>query len=154
MQIAPRGVLAAFIIAPAFAAGVCVLGMMIHFVVTDPQGAVLPVGALLPMAGRIWLGALIFAYPAGLAFTLLWLGLASLRLAGAGAIIAGALAGFGAVAIYLDRLNEGGVLQGLAGGQELGALTLAQLAGALALPLIGAGSGALGGITFSVFARR
>ncbi len=154
MQIAPRGVFAAFVIAPAFAAGLCVLGMMIHFVMTDPQGAALPVAALLPMAGRIWLGALIFAYPAGLVFTALWLGFAALRLSGPGAILAGAAAGFGAVAVYLDRLNEGGILQGLAGGQDLGALTLAQLAGALALPLIGAGAGALGGLVFSMFARR
>jgi hypothetical protein len=154
MQIAPRGVFAAFIIAPAFAAGVCVLGMMIHFVMTDPEGAALSVGALLPMAGRIWLGALMFAYPAGLVFTALWLGFAALRLSGPGAVLAGAAVGFGAVAIYLDRLNEGGILQGLAGGQELGALTLAQLAGALALPLIGACAGALGGIAFSAFARR
>ena len=58
------------------------------------------------------------------------------------------------VAAYLDRLYEGGLLAGLAQGQDLSAMTLAQLAGAFTLPLIAAGAGALGGVTFQVFARR
>ena len=154
MSIAPRGVLAAFIIAPAFAAGLAVLGMMVHFVTTDPAGAALPVGELMPMAGTIWVNALFFAYPAAVAFTLIWLAFAMMGLARFGAVLGGAGAGFAAVAAYLDRIHEGGLLQGLASGQDLGALTLAQLAAALALPLIGAGSGLVGGLAFTAFARR
>ncbi|MFP4519309.1 MAG: hypothetical protein ACLFQ5_07635 [Oceanicaulis sp.] len=153
MQIAPRGVLAAFIIAPAFAALVCVIGMMIHFVTTDPAGAELPVGELMPMAASIWVSALMFAYPAALAFAVLWLAAGAVRLPG-GAVIAGAVSGFAAMAVYLDRISEGGLVEGLAGGQPLADLTLSQLAGALALPLIAAASGAIGGLAFSAFARR
>jgi len=154
MSIAPRGVLAAFIIAPAVAAGLAVLGMMIHFVMTDPAGAALPVGELLPMAGAIWLNGLMFAYPAAAAFTVVWLAFAGLNMTGPGAILAGALAGFAAVAVYLDRVHEGGLLEGLTSGEPIGGLTLAELAAALAIPLIGATSGALGGLTFNAFARR
>lgn len=154
MSIAPRGVLAAFIIAPALAAGLAVLGMMVHFVMTDPAGAALPVGDLLPMAGAIWVSGLMFAYPAAIAFTVLWLAFAAMRLTAPGALIAGAVAGFAAVAVYLDRVHEGGLLQGLAAGRPLAGLTLAELAGALAIPLIGAASGALGGLAFNAFARR
>ncbi|MGJ3230313.1 MAG: hypothetical protein ACFE0P_00775 [Oceanicaulis sp.] len=154
MSIAPRGVFAGFIIAPAFAAAACVFGMMVHFVMTDPAGAALPLGELMPMAGAIWLSALMFAYPAALAFLLIWLAFTAMRLGGLGVLLGGAVCGFAAVAVYLDRIHEGGFLEGLAGGQDLGALTLGQLASAMALPLIGAASGVLGGLAFAAFARR
>lgn len=154
MSIAPRGVLAGLIIAPAFAALLCVFAMMIHFVMTDPAGAALPIGELLPMAGAIWVSALMFAYPAALGFLAIWLALRAVGLGALGAVLAGAVSGFAAVAVYLDRIHDGGLLEGLSGGADLGALTLAQLAAALALPLIGAGSGIIGALAFLSFARR
>ena len=154
MSIAPRGVFAAFIISPAFAALACVLGMMIHFVVSDPAGAAMPLGELLPMAGAIWVSSLMFAYPAALGFLVVWLAFTAMRMGAAGAALGGALAGFAAIAVYLDRIHEGGVLMGMTGGADIGALTLGQLAAALVLPLIGAASGALGGLVFNTFARR
>lgn len=50
MQIDARGVFTGFIIAPAIGAAVAVFGMMIHFVMTDPAGAELTVGELMPLA--------------------------------------------------------------------------------------------------------
>ncbi|MEQ8405111.1 MAG: hypothetical protein RKE49_08430 [Oceanicaulis sp.] len=154
MSIAPRGVFAAFIIAPAFAALLCVLGMMIHFVTSDPAGAAMPVGELLPMAAAIWMSALMFAYPAALGFVVVWFAFTAMRLGAAGALLGGAIAGFASVTVYLDRIHEGGFMQGLTGGEDFGAMTLGQLTAALVLPLIGAASGALGGLVFNMFARR
>lgn len=154
MTIAARGVLAGLIIAPALAAALCVFGMMIHFVATDTQGAALPVGELAPLAGRIWVAAMMFAYPAALVFLMGWAAFAALRIARFGALLSGAFAGFAAVAVYLDRTHPGGLLEGLAGSQEVAALTLGEFAAALILPLIGAASGAAGGLAFALFARR
>ncbi|XBQ15425.1 MAG: hypothetical protein ABL308_10705 [Oceanicaulis sp.] len=150
----PQGVLAGLIIAPAFGAVVCVAAMMVHFVLVDPDGAALPLGELLPMAGAIWLSALMFAYPAALVFLLLRIGFGAIGFGIAGGWISGMVAGFAAMGVYLDRVHPGGFLEGLAGGTPPGALTLPELGAALALPAIGAGSGLIAALVFASFARR
>jgi hypothetical protein len=154
MQIDFKGVFAGFVIAPAFGAAVCVFGMMVHFVMTDPAGADLPLGELTPLAASIWFSALMFAYPAAAAFLALWL---ILRLAGGGGLaiwLGGAAAGFAAMGAYLLRLHGGPVSSALAGGRDLADLTLGEVPGVFALPLIAAGSGVLAALVFAMFARR
>ncbi len=55
---------------------------------------------------------------------------------------------------YLHRLHGGSIASALAGGQDISALTLAQLPGVFALPLIGAGSGMLAALIFVMLVRR
>lgn len=92
-----------------------------------------------------------FAYPAGLAFIALWL---VFKAIGLGSWVGGRLAGFAAMGAYLHRLHGGSIASALAGGQDISALTLAQLPGVFALPLIGAGSGMLAALIFVMLARR
>ncbi|MCP2669909.1 hypothetical protein NHF40_03095 [Maricaulaceae bacterium EIL42A08] len=154
MQIDARGVFTGFIIAPAIGAAVAVFGMMIHFVMTDPAGAELTVGELMPLAISIWFSALMFAYPAGLAFIALWLVLKATGLGSLASWVGGGLAGFAAMGAYLHRLHGGSVSSALAGGQDISTLTLSQLPATFALPLIGAGSGIIAALLFAIFARR
>jgi hypothetical protein len=154
MRVDARGVLSGLIIAPAFGAAACVLGMMVHFVMTDPAGAELPLGQLMPMAGAIWFSALMFAFPAALGFLVIWLALRAAGLGGAGLWIGGIVAGFGAMAAYLQRVHEGGFTSALAGGRDLATLTLPELPSVFALPLIGAASGLLAAFLFGILARR
>jgi len=154
MRIDLKGVFAGFVIAPAFGAVVCVLGMMVHFVMTDPAGADLPLGDLMPLAASIWFSALMFAYPAALAFVILWLALRAAGLGGLAIWLGGALAGFAAMGAYLHRVHGGPISSALAGGRDLAGLTLGELPAVFALPLIAAGSGALAALVFALFARR
>lgn len=154
MQVDAKGVASGFIIAPAFAAAAAVLGMMVHFVLSDPAGAQLPLSQLLPMAGAVWFAALMFAYPAAIGFIIIWLALRAAGLGGAGLWIGGLTAGFGAMAAYLQRVHGGAVSSALAGGRDLAALTLPELPGVFALPLIGAASGLFGAFFFALLARR
>lgn len=154
MQVDVRGMLSGSLIAPAFGAAACVGGMMIHFVMTDPAGAELPMGQLMPLAGAVWFSALMFAYPAALGFLLIWLGLRGVGLGGAGLWIAGLVSGFAAMAAYLQRIHGGGFTSALAGGRDLATLTLPELPAVFALPLIGAASGLLAALLFGVLARR
>jgi hypothetical protein len=154
MQIDAKGVFAGFVIAPAFGALICVLGMMVHFVMTDPAGADLPLGELMPLAASIWFSALMFAYPAALAFVVLWAVLRAAGLAGLAVWLGGAAAGFAAMGAYLHRLYGGPISSALAGGRDLAGLTLGEAPGVFALPLIAAGSGVLAALVFALFARR
>jgi hypothetical protein len=154
MAVDARGVLSGLIIAPAFGAAACVAGMMVHFVTTDPAGAELTLGQLMPMAGAVWFSALMFAYPAALGFLVIWLALRVAGLGGAGLWIGGLVAGFGAMAAYLQRVHEGGFTSALAGGRDLATLTLPEVPGVFALPLIGAASGLLAAFLFGMLARR
>ena len=104
-----RGVFPGFVIAPAFGAAVCVLAMMIHFVMTDAQGAALPVAELSPLAASIWFSALLFAYPAALAFVLVWLVFRAIDLAPRAIWLGGPVAGFAAMGAYLHRLHGGSI---------------------------------------------
>lgn len=149
MSVDTKGVFAGFVIAPALGAAVCVFAMMIHFVMTDPAGADLPLGDLMPLAGAIWFSALMFAYPAAVVFTVLWLPLRS-----AAVWIGGPVLGFAAMGVYLHRIHGGSIANALAGGRDISALTLGEAASAFALPLIGAGAGLVAALIFAVFARR
>ena len=55
---------------------------------------------------------------------------------------------------YLQRVYGGSIGSALAGGRDLATLTLLELPGVFALPLIGAGSGLLAGLAFAAFTRR
>ena len=154
MAVDARGVVSGLIIAPACGAALCVAGMMVHFVTTDPAGAALTLGELTPMAGAVWFSALMFAYPAAVGFLLIWLGLRAAGLGAAGLWIGGILAGFAAMAAYLQRIHGGGFSTALAGGRDLATLTLPELPQVFALPLIGAASGLLAAILFGILARR
>ena len=154
MQTDMRGVFPGFVIAPAFGAMVCVFAMMIHFVATDPEGAALPIGQLAPLAASVWFSALLFAYPAALAFVLIWWVLRAIGLAPLAVWLGGSGAGFAAMGAYLHRVHGGTVASALAGGRDLAMLTLPQLPGVFALPLIGAGSGLLAAFVFAAFTRR
>jgi hypothetical protein len=154
MQIDARGLFAGFVIAPAFGAALCVAGMMVHFVMTDAEGAALTLGELMPLAISIWFSALMFAYPAGLAFLVLWLGFRAVGLGAAASWLGGAVVGLGAMATYLQRLHGGSVLDALSGGQSVAELTLTQLPAAFALPLIAAASGVIAALLFAGLARR
>jgi hypothetical protein len=154
MQVDARGVLSGLIIAPAFGAAVCVFAMMIHFVTTDAAGAEMTLGQLLPVAGAVWFSALMFAYPAALGFVVIWLVLRAAGLGGAGLWIGGVLAGFGAMTAYLQRIHEGAFTTALAGGRDLATLTLPELPGVFALPLIGGASGLIAALVFAMLARR
>lgn len=154
MRVDARGILSGLIIAPAFGAGACVFAMMIHFIMTDAAGAEMPLGQLMPLAGAVWFSALMFAYPAALGFLIIWLMLRAAGLGGAGLWIGGSLAGFGAMAAYLQRIHEGGFASALTGGRDLATLTLPELPGVFALPLIGAASGLLAALLFGMLARR
>lgn len=154
MRVDARGVVSGLIIAPAFGAAACVFAMMIHFVMTDPAGAELTLGQLLPLAGAIWFSALMFAYPAALGFLGLWLVLRAAGLGGLGVWFGGPAAGFVAMAVYLQRIHGGDFVRALAGGRDLATLTLPELPGVFALPLIGAGSGLLAALAFAMLARR
>jgi hypothetical protein len=134
---------------------VCVFAMMVHFVVTDPAGAALPLGELMPLAGAIWFSALMFAYPAALGFLVIWLALRAAGLGGPGLWLGGLLAGFGAMAAYLHRVHGGGdIVSALADGRDLATLTLPELPSVFALPLIGAISGLVAALVFATLARR
>ena len=154
MRIDSRGVFTGLLIAPALGAGVCVMAMMVHFVITDAQGAAMTLGELMPLAGAIWFSALMFAYPAGLGFLIVWLALRSAGLSGLGLWAGGLAAGFSAMAVYLQRTHGGAFASALAGGRDLATLTLPELSGVFALPLIGAGSGLAAALVFAMFARR
>lgn len=154
MRIDAKGVLSGLIIAPAFGAAVCVAGMMVHFVTTDPAGAALPLGQLMPMAVAVWFSALMFAYPAALGFLVIWLALRAAGLGGAGIWLSGLVAGFAAMAAYLQRVHGGDFATALAGGRDLATLTVPELPGVFALPLIGAGSGLVAALLFAMLARR
>ncbi len=154
MQADMRGVFTGFVIAPAFGAVVCVLAMMIHFVMTDAEGAALPVAELAPLAASIWFSALLFAYPAALAFVLIWLVLRAVGLGPVAVWLGGAGAGFAAMGAYLHRVHGGTVASALAGGRDLAMLTVPELPGVFALPLIGAGSGVIAALVFAAFTRR
>lgn len=149
-----RGVFSGFVIAPAFGAAVCVFAMMIHFVMTDAEGAALPVAELLPLAASIWFSALFFAYPAALAFVLIWLVFRAIGLASIAIWLGGPAAGFAAMGAYLHRIHGGSIASALAGGRDLAALTVPELPGAFALPLIGAGSGLVAALVFALLTRR
>lgn len=154
MRTDAKGIVTGFVVAPAFGALVCVAAMMVHFVMTDPDGAALPVAELLPLSSAVWFSALMFAYPAALIFLALW---SALRAVGAGAlslILPGLVTGFGAMGAYLHRLHGGSIVEALIGGRDLATLTLPELPGSLALPLIGAGSGLVAAFIFAMFARR
>lgn len=154
MQVDARGILSGLIIAPAFGAAACVFGMMVHFVTTDPAGADMTLGQLMPVAGAVWFSALMFAYPAAIGFLMIWLALRAAGLGGAGLWIGGIIAGFGAMAAYLQRIHEGGLTVALAGGRDLATLTVPELPGVFALPLIGAAAGLLAAFLFAILARR
>ena len=154
MRTDAKGIITGLVVAPAFGAMVCVAGMMVHFVMTDADGAALPVAELLPLASAIWFSALMFTYPAALVFLVLWAGLRSVGAGGLSLVLSGLVAGFAAMGAYLQRLHGGSLVEALVGGRDLATLTLPDLPGALALPLIGAGSGLVAALVFAMFARR
>ena len=151
MQADMRGVFTGFVIAPAFGALACVFAMMIHFVMTDADGAALPLAQLAPLAASIWFSALLFAYPAALAVVLIWLVLRAIGLGPLAVWLGGAGAGFAAMGAYLHQLHGGTIASALAGGRDLAQLTLPELLAAFALPLIGAGSGLLAGVEATTY---
>ncbi len=148
----PAGLVAGLALAPAFAAAVAVGGMMTLSALEGAAASRLPLAELMPLAGEIWLYALAFAYPAGGAFLLLWLVMRGLG--GLGAGLAGALAGFGAMAAYLRRIHDGGWLWALADGRDIATLTLPEAPGAFALPLTGVIEGLAGAWLFATLAGR
>ena len=154
MAVDARGVLSGLIIAPAFGAAAAVAGMMVELVITEPAARALPLAEFMPMAGAVWFSALMFAYPAALGFAVIWLALRAAGLATAGLWIAGIVAGFAAMAAYLQRIHGGGFSTALAGGRDLATLTLPELPQVFALPLIGAASGLLAAFLFAILARR
>lgn len=151
----PGGLLAAFVMAPAFAAFLAVLGLIAHLNVTDPAAAEVPLADYAAMAGNVWFSALMFAYPVTLViFAPLWLVLKALRLWGSfTALLAGSAAGLAAMIAYLFRIYGSDLEMELTGGAALGELPLAQSLFSLALPLIGAGAGAIGGLVFTSLER-
>lgn len=154
MRVDARGVFSGLIIAPAFGAAAAVAGMMVELVVTAPQARDLTLVELLPTAGSVWAAALLFAYPAAAGFLIIWMALRAAGLGGAGIWIGGLLAGFGAMAAYLQRIHEGAFTAALAGGRDLATLTLPELPTTFALPLIGALAGLLAAFVFAALARR
>jgi hypothetical protein len=149
-----RGVFPGFVIAPAVGAAVCAFSMMIHFVLTDADGAALPLAELAVLGASIWFSALFFAYPAALAFVLVWLVFRAIGLAPAAIWLGGPVAGFAAMGAYLHKVHGGPIASALAGGRDLSTLALFELPAAFALPLIGAGSGLLAALVFAAFTRR
>ena len=154
MQTDTRGVFSGLVIAPAAATFAAVAGMLAELYLTTPDAADLTVGQIAPLSGALWFSGLMFAYPAALVFLILWLGFRALGLGGPALLLAGAIAGFGAMADYLIRVSDGPALNALAGGQDVASLTLGALPAAFALPLIGALAGILGAMVFSIFAKR
>ncbi|KAA5805133.1 hypothetical protein F1654_03870 [Alkalicaulis satelles] len=146
------GIVAGAALAPAFGAAVAVGAMMSLSAVQGATAARLPLPELIPLAGEVWLYALAFAYPAGAAFLVLWLVTRGLGALGAG--IAGALAGFAAMAVYLRRVHEGGWMWALADGRDVATLTLPEAPGAFAMPLTGIIAGIAGAALFSLLAGR
>ncbi|WP_439633568.1 hypothetical protein [Glycocaulis sp.] len=151
----PGGMLAAFVIAPASAAALAVLGLIGHLYITDPAAADVPLADYASMAVSVWISALMFAYPAAIAlFAPLWLILRGLRLwGGFTALVAGGAAGLVAMLAYLYRIYGGDLETQLTGGVPLGELPLADSLFSLALPLIGVVSGAVGGLIFTSLER-
>ncbi|MGP1275952.1 MAG: hypothetical protein ACQRW7_11090 [Caulobacterales bacterium] len=151
----PGGMLAAIIIAPAFAAFLAVLGLIAHLQMTDPAAAEVPLAEYASMGLSVWISGLMFAYPAAfLIFLPLWLVLKGVRLwGGFTALLAGGVAGLIAMMAYLYRIYGSGLELELTGGIPLGELPLMQSLISLALPLIGAASGAVGGLVFSSLER-
>ncbi|MGY6662012.1 MAG: hypothetical protein ACXIVO_06795 [Glycocaulis sp.] len=151
----PGGALAAFVIAPAFAAALAVLGLIAHLYIIDPAAADVPLADYASMAVSVWISALMFAYPVAFAlFGPLWLILRSLRLwGGFTALLTGAAAGLAAMLTYLYRVHGADLELGLTGGVPLGELPLADSLFSLALPLIGVVSGAVGGLIFTSLER-
>lgn len=151
----PGGVLAAFVIAPAFAALLAVLGLIGHLYITDPAAAEVPLSGYLSMGVSVWISALMFAYPATLVlFVPLWLVLRTLRLwGGFTALLSGGAAGLAAMIAYLYRIYGAGLEAELTGGVPLAELPLAESLFSLALPLIGLAAGAVGGLAFNSLER-
>ena len=147
--------LAAFAIATAFAAGVAVLGLIGHLYLTDPAAADVPLASYAAMTANVWFSALMFGYPAALViFVPLRLILRGLRVWGSfTALLAGAAAGLAGMAAHLYRIYGADLEGGLTGGMPLGELPLAESLFSLALPIIGAAAGAIGGLVFTSLER-
>ncbi|MFN3834352.1 MAG: hypothetical protein ACK4NO_00480 [Glycocaulis sp.] len=145
------GVLAAFVVAPAFATAVAVAGLIGHIQITDPAAADVPLAAYLSLSADVWFSGLMFAYPATLfVFIPLWMILRGLGLwGGFTALLSGGAAGLAGMIVHLYRLYGADLESALTGGQPIGSMSVAEGLMSLALPLIGLVAGALGGLVFN-----
>lgn len=154
MRTDAKGVISGLIIAPPLGAALCVAGMMVELVLTEPAARALALGEFMPMASAVWFSALMFAYPAAAGFVVVWMALRAAGLGAAGLWLSGLGAGFAAMSAYLMRIHEGGFIAALTGGRDLATLTVPELPAVFALPLIGAVSGLAAALVFALLARR
>lgn len=151
----PSGVLAALVVAPAFATAVAVGGLIGHIQLTDPAAAEVPLAAYLELSASVWFSGLMFAYPATLfVFVPLWMILRGLGLwGGFTALLSGAAAGVAGMIVHLYRMYGADLEAALTGGQPIGEMAVMDGLISLALPLIGLAAGAIGGLVFNSLSK-